>query len=1040
MHKKLMFIALLLALVLPLKQVVAQGTTTSASVVGTVLDAQGNPLPGATVMAVHKPSGTIFGTSTRADGKYTLQNVRVGGPYEISCSFVGFNKFEESVKYLALSQVLTLNIRLAETNMQLQEMTVLGTKDPILNSGRTGAATSVSKEQIEKLPTINRSFQDFSKLSPLFSGSSLSAGGRNSKLNNIQLDGTQYNDMFGLGTSGTPGGQANTNPISLDAIQEFQVVIAPFDVRQSGFTGGGINAITKSGTNTYEGSVYFYDRNQDFVGKSPNAAKKKYAEFSEYQTGFRVGGPIMQDKLFFFVNGELTKKKTPNSNAALSTANASVLQGYANQISTFLRDSLGYNPGTVDPYTANRPSQKLFFRFDYNLAENHNLTFRNNYVSADDDILQRYDRVSFDDRLYIFKNNTNSSVLQLTSTFGNQMANELIVGYTRIRDEREVDKAFPSLRIKTTVTGTDIYAGTEEFSIANRLDQDIFEITNNFSYYMGDHVMTAGIHFESFSFANLFIRNFYGNYTFNSVNDFLARKAASYSYRYSKTGEARFAPEFNAAQFGFYVQDEWSIMAGLKINAGLRFDIPTFPDAPAKNDSVAKYFGAQGLGTDVLPKSNILFSPRFGFNWDVFNDKTTMVRGGVGVFTGKIPYVWISNQYSNTGIEFADISKNNPKFFITDPNSQPKAGAIVNGDTVAAGGSTEINITDPDFKMPQVLRFNLGVDQKLPMNLTGTFDYMYSKSLNDVLYKDLNIGAPVSYLKDGRPVYTGSRIQSKYFQRVMYLTNTNEGYQSSISAQVQGEVLPGLNTNVAYALGTAKDYNSVTSSQAQSQFRYNPISGNPNDPKLTTSNFEIKHRILLSVSYDVEFIESYKTTFTVFYNGQSGRPFSYIYSNDANGDGHDQNDMIYVPANKDEYIYVASTPAAAATMADQFWAYVERDDYLKDHKGQIMERNAAREPWAQQWDFRVAQQIPIPSLTGQSLEISLDILNVANLLNSDWGWLKQVSNQSNALLSYSGVDATTGKSKVVFTNKQDPYVVNDLLSRFQMQLGLRYNF
>ncbi|MBI5727236.1 MAG: carboxypeptidase regulatory-like domain-containing protein, partial [Ignavibacteriales bacterium] len=372
MHKKLMFIALLLALVLPLKQVVAQGTT-SASVVGTVFDTQGNPLPGATVMAVHKPSGTVFGTSTRADGKYTLQNVRVGGPYEISCSFVGFNKFEESIKYLALSQVLTLNIRLSETDMQLQEMTVLGTKDPILNSGRTGAATSVSKEQIEKLPTINRSFQDFSKLSPLFSGSSLSAGGRNSKLNNIQLDGTQYNDMFGLGTSGTPGGQAGTNPISLDAIQEFQVVIAPFDVRQSGFTGGGINAITKSGTNSYEGSVYFYTRNENFVGKSPNAAKTKYAEFSEYQTGFRAGGPIMSDKLFFFINGELTKRDQPVSNAALLGSSATVLNGYAAQIAKFLQDSLGYNPGTVNPYTTSRPSRKLFFRFDYNLAENHNL-------------------------------------------------------------------------------------------------------------------------------------------------------------------------------------------------------------------------------------------------------------------------------------------------------------------------------------------------------------------------------------------------------------------------------------------------------------------------------------------------------------------------------------------------------------------------------------------------------------------------------------------------------------------------------------------
>ncbi|MCE1188594.1 MAG: carboxypeptidase regulatory-like domain-containing protein [Ignavibacteria bacterium] len=1042
MNLKGLLVLLLACMLLSSGITLAQGTATSASIIGQVLDKDNSTLPGATVVAVHKPSGTVFGTTTRLDGRYTLQNLKVGGPYEITYSYVGYNKNVHTIDYLKLSQVFTLNVILTPVSMQMGALTVTGEKSNVLNSGKTGAATDVGKDVIERTPTISRSFQDFSKLSPMFSGQSLSAGGRNSKLNNIQLDGTQYNDMFGLGNSGTPGGQANTNPVSLDAVQEFQVVIAPFDVRQSGFTGGGINAITRSGTNTLEGSAFYYNRNENFMGKSPDAAKKKYDEFSEYQAGFRLGGPIMQNKLFFFVNAELTRRKAPISNLALTNASISEtdkakITALADSVRNILVNKYNYDPGTYAPKNAIRPSYKFFTRFDWNIDDNNHLTVRENYVSANDDILQRNDRVSFDDRMYTFKNTTNSLVAQLTSTFGNNLSNELILGYTTIRDKRTVDNAFPSLRFYSPVVGSDVYAGTEEYSVRNGLDQDVFEFTDNVSFYYGPHIFTVGTHNEFFKFSNLFTRNFYGMYTFNYAKELADAKSAAYSYRYSLTGDPDFAPKFGVRQYGFYAQDEYTPISGLKLTAGVRIDIPTFPDSPSKNDSVTKYFGYMNLSTDKLPSGKVLFSPRFGVNYDVLGNKDLIVRGGVGVFTGKIPYVWISNQYSNTGIEFADISNASGKVqpFNSDPYNQPKSGP-----NITQGATTEIDITDQDFKMPQLLRYNLGADVKLPFNLTGSVDYLYSKNLNDMMYKDLNIGPANGTLPDGRPTYTGSRI-AKYFQRVMLLTNTSDGYQSNFAVQIQGDVLPDLNVNGAYAFGTAKDKNSVLSSQAYSQFRYSPINNDPNNPSLTTANFEIKHRILVSVGYGIDVYKGVHATVSLFYNGQSGRPFSYRYSNDANGDGHDANDLIFVPANKDDYIYVPTDKndtRTAATIGDQFWAYVNNDDYLKDHKGQIMERNAAREPWVSQFDFRAA--VKINTYATQSVELSLDILNVGNLLNSDWGWVKQVPNQADALLKYQGIDAATKKMKVSFTNKDNPFIADNLLSRYQMQLGLRYNF
>lgn len=1047
--KRLFILPVLLAL-LTSSLAFAQGMTTAA-INGTVIDQNNNPLQGATIQATHLPSGTSFGTTSRNDGKFNIQNMRVGGPYTVKVSFIGYTTQTVSEVVLSLGQNLELDVQLSENTLKMNELTVVGKKNSILNSGRTGASTNVDLSQISAFPTISRSFQDFQKFTPQFSGSANvergnSAAGRNNKYNNIQLDGTQYNDLFGLGQSGAPGGQAGTNPISLDAIQEFQVVIAPFDVRYGGFTGGGINAITRSGTNTYSGSIYSYGRNESFMGKSPDAAKKKYDEFTEYQSGFRLGGPIVQDKMFFFVSGELTQRTSPASQLAITQGSVRNADSLAKEFSGILKNQYGYDPGSYSGTTLKRPSTKIFARLDYNLADNHKLTLRHNLVDAHDDISgMNITNLVFANRAYKFNSQTNSTVLQLTSTFGNTISNELTLGYTTIRDKREVPgNLFPQVDVRQYSNLT-LSAGTEQFSGANALDQDVFEFTDNFSYYMGDHVFTLGTHNEFFSFSNLFIRNYYGYYIFNSLDDLKAGKASSYEHSYSAGRDPKPAASFSAIQYGFYAQDEWRALPNLKVTAGVRVDIPTFPDTPAKNDTVAKYFGALGYGTDKAPKTNPLFSPRIGFNYDVFKDRSTILRGGAGIFTGRIPYVWVSNQYGNTGVMLSEASGGVGTRFITNVDSLPVAGQY----GVNASRKAEINLSDPNLKMPQVLRYNVGLDQKLPFDFLGTVEFLYSKSINDMIYEDINIGKQTGTLEGGRPVY-GKPVSSANFTRTMLVRNTNKGYQYNFTVQLQRLSNDGFYANMGYTYGRAFDQNSVTSSQARSQFRYNPIDGNPNDPDLTRSSFEVRHRVFAAFSYSANLLRDWTTTVSVYFNTQSGRPFSYVYSGDVNKDGHDANDLVYIPKDKND-IYLGTidknTKAyvkASDANYDAFERYISNDEYLKNHRGEIAQRNSNVEPWATQVDLKLAQDIPV--LKNHRLEVTFDLLNVLNFLNSDWGWVKTV-NFSDNLLKLEGsakVNAGTPQEKTVnvysFKDKPDPYQKDNLLSRYQMQLGIRYSF
>ncbi len=1050
---KLLFLAIATLVILANSSIFAQGIT-SAAINGIVTDQNGEPLPSATVMAVHQPSGTQYGITTRINGAYNLLGLRVGGPYTVTVSYIGYETQKKEDVYLTLGQNLTLNFKLTTSAVKLSEITVVGRRNAIISSDRTGAFQNISSKQMQEIPTISRSFQSFAKLSPLVSGTSSQIAGRNNRYNNIQIDGTQYNDLFGLGSTGTPGGQTGSNPISMDAVDEFQVVVAPYDVRYGGFTGGGINAITRSGTNDYEGSVYGYGRNQSLVGLSP-LNKSKYADFSDYQYGARLGGPVMKDKLFFFTNVELTQHTVPLSNVGL-VSGPSEAQAWADSLSTLLA-AHGFNAGSYGATDVNQPSTKFFLRFDYNISENNKLTLRNNFVHSYQDNLNNRSSnfaMSFDTYNYRITNNTNSTVLQLNSTIGNQMSNELILGYTMIRDQRGPTlAASPEINV-VMPGGFTIYAGTDRFSSANSLDQNIFEFTDNFTYATGNHVFTFGTHNEFFSFKNLFIRSYWGYYQYkvNYISDLYQsgptvglNNPAFFQRVYSRTGDPEPAAQFSVNQYGFYAQDEWTPMENFKLTYGLRIDIPTFPTKPTENDSVSYYF--PGFHTSDVPSGNILWSPRVGFNWDLNGDHTTQLRGGVGIFTGRVPYVWMSNNYGNTGTMIAEVDGYKGTVFSADPNNQPGVGSPGTG---AAKYTSEIDLVDPNLKMPQVLRFDVAVDHQLPFEITGTVEAQYSKTVNDMLYQEVNLKPQVGTLPDGRPLYGYTNSGNGNFLGIYYLTNTSKGYQYNFSVQLQRSVALGISGNVGYNYQRAFDQNGVLSSQAQSQMNYNPIAYDPNDPALTTSDFEIRHRIFASLTYSHNFFENAVTSITLFYNGQSGTPFGFTVNGDVNHDGFYGNDLFYIPKNDADIELGTVNSSGVWTKASQstydaLESFINNNPYLSSHRGQISERNATTYPWRNEVDMRITQDIPAFG-EKHHFQISLDILNLLNLINSDWGWDVSGGFNNNSIVSYSGMDTHTvpGKSIPVYNFKAPannlPWNYNDLTSRWTMQLGLRYTF
>jgi len=1088
----------------------AQGTT--ASITGTVVEREtGDPIPGANIVAIHQPTGTRYGAATNPKGNYTILNMRTGGPYTIRVSFVGYQTVEETGIQLALDEKQEVSFELRQRTEQMEEVEVVGAQESeVVSESRTGAATNVSERQIEELPTIGRSLTDFTRLVPQAQGDG-SIGGANSRYNSIQVDGATLDDVFGLGDA-VPGSQAGAEPISLDAIEEFNINIAPYDVRSSGFTGGQVNAITKSGSNEFEGSFRFKGGTEDFTGDLDGVGT---GEFNQAFYVGTLGGPIIEDELFFFVTAELKRESSP-----LDTRVGTDLEGTNvfrepratfTELRSIFQDTYGYEPGGISPLTQRQDDEKLLVKLDWNINDNHRLTLRNNYVNARDD--QGIDRsegtFSFSNRQYVFQSQQNSLTAQLNSTFGDNIFNEARFVYTRIRDERDVqDAAFPEITVDLG-GGDDIGAGIGRFSQANRLDQDLFEFTNNLTYVTGDHSITVGTSNKFYQFSNLFIQDFYGSYTFESfetATDTISaiealRRGQPTEYQYSYATEAagtnRPEADFSALQLGGYVQDEWQALPNLRLTLGLRVDVPILPDDPTFNQTA---FEAFGQSTSSVVSGNPLWSPRLGFNYSrdlVSEDLSTQVRGGVGIFSGDPPYVFISNQYSNTG---ADVNRIDATFdpandfygsgapddgrrFVPtnigeNPTAQPlpqnapfcqeNPGSQRCSDLLAPVQTTEINLVSDDFKYPQTFRANLAVDQEMPLNFVATFEGIYSSTVNDVTFRNINLQAPepggtsdgrypIQESKYGRPFYgtPGGDVNrvSERFTNAILLENTNKGYQYSLTGQIQRNVREGVGGSLSYTYTRATNVNNGSSSRAISNWQFNE-NKDINDPRVGTADYEIRNRILGTLNYTFTYGERFGTTLGLIYEGRSGEPFSWIYDGNANGDTQTFNDLVYVPEDQNDIVLESNN-------WELMDAFIEGNEALDEARGSVIERNTARSPWQHILDVRLSQSIR--TFQGQRIEIIAEAENFLNMLNDDWGRIRNTSFNNITAWGFEGyvtpdevgtmengrilTEDDVGKPRVSFEEETvrdqlngEQFFTSDIASRWRARLSIKYTF
>ena len=1032
--------------------ITAQVTTSSIS--GFVRSKADVILPGSTVEVTHVPTGTKYRTSSGRDGRFSLVNLIPGGPYSIDISFVGYTNLSETGVILPLGENTRFDASLETSTTELATVTVASTGT--VNARRkTGASTSISRQQINSLPTLSRSLQDFTRLTPQANGNSF--GGVSNRFNNITIDGAVNNDVFGLSGSGTPGGQAATTPISLDAIQEIQVVLAPYDVSYGNFTGGGINAITRSGTNNFEGSVYYLLRNENTIGKDP-ISRIKSTKFDDKQYGVRFGGPIIKNKLFFFLSGEKAKRTAPTifnageNNALLTTEEAS-------QLADTLRIKYGYDVGTAGAFDAATESDKLFGRIDWNLSSKHRLTLRHNYIKAFDDNISRSTTLfRFGNNTYRFENSQNITVAELRSTFSRTISNNLILSRHRIRDFRTtLGNLFTQVEISKG-PGT-IQLGSERSSTANELDQDIFEVTDNVKIFKGKNTFTIGTHNEFFKFRNLFINNLNGRFRFASLNDFYNNNPRNFDVTYS-ANKQNLKPdaEFKAAQLGLYIQDEIQFNPKFRLTLGVRADMPIVQSKPGFNPIVdSTYAGA--YNTQNIPNKQLLWSPRVGFNYDVEGNRNLIIRGGIGVFTGRVPFVWISNQFSNTGLLLKTTSQTDDT---RTPNNEVNGGNGFTPDvdltTIGTGGASfEANLIDKDFKIPQVARLNIAADKKLPGGINLTLETIFSKTINNVLYQDVNLKPSTGFADtafnrgfDTRIAYasnsTGRRINNN-ITNAFLLSNTNKGYTFNIGATLN-KTWKNFFSQLSYNYNSSSDINSGASSTASSNFVFVQVVGNPNDPKLSISNYELRHRITGVVSANVNYAKHFKTTFSLFYEGNSGQPFTYLVNGDINSDGNFGNDLVYVPADPGQIKFVdllntagTTVVATAAQQSASFDEFITNDKYLKKRRGNYTERNGRSTPFTHIIDARISQDFYI--MAGgkkHDLQFSFDIFNLTNLLNKEWGRQYSVANQSYNLLSTinrtSGPFAGKGYN---FNRNAVPWSLN-FGSRWQGQVGVRYTF
>jgi len=1055
----------LLTLFLMLCSIFVFGQITTSNIKGLILDETTQPLPGANVVAIHVPTGTKYGAATNFDGRYNLLNLRVGGPYTITISYVGYKEQTFDNIYLTLGKTENIDAKMVADTEQLDTVVVTGTTGTgTFGSDRTGAETNVGRRELTRLPTISRSAADFTRLEP--TASSGSFAGRNDQFNNYSLDGAIFNNPFGLDAP-TPGGQTDAQPISLDAIDQISVSTAPYDVTQSGFTGATINAVTKSGTNEFTGTVYGFFRNQDMTGKGDDAER---AKLEQTQYGISIGGPIIKNKLFFFANFEKddrddlgTNGWIPNDgNATLASNESRVLESDLIAVQTALAN-LGYDTGAYKDFTFASGSTKGILKLDWNINDNNRLAIIYNWLDASKEKPAHPTALGFrgpnaatlqfQNTGYEINNKLQSIQLELNSTLSESSTNKLQIGYTHFDDFRN-PLSVPAPTITIQEGGSNyIIAGHEPFSIHNTLDQKVFQFTDNLNFYKGDHTFTIGMSFEKFEFDNSFNLAVYGARgvffpSYFSMAEFLADSgpgggleamldeatAAHAALEANGSGNAggwAFA-ETNVGQLAFYAQDEWNISDRFKLTYGLRFDKPLFFDSAEKAQDVIDVsccaipdvpFYNPNTGESVLvdtrhmPTNKWLISPRVGFNYDVNGDDTFQVRGGSGLFTGRFPFVWLGNQIANPNGYF-------------------------------------LQYVDPDYQFPQVWRTNIGADKKLDGGLILTADVSYSKDINGAHVQHWGLKDPSLTLQgvDNRPIYAPSD-NLNFFDVTggpFVFSNSDKGRIWNASVKAQKTFDNGLYTMLAYSYLNSKDVNSIEAEITGDAFAFNPALGNVNSAVLAHSKYGDTHRFIgvASKKWTYGSNDTWGTTLSTFFEYAQGGRFNYTYGGDLNGDGSGLNDLIYIPATSE----ITQMQFSGAGQGAAFDAYIAQDKYLSERRGQYAERYGALAPWRGRWDIKFLQDynFNVSENKINTIQLSIDILNVGNMISKDWGRIQQPNNVQPIGVTFP--DADPDPDIYVPDRTQEPIYTFDpnltktfgddssLASRWQMQVGLRYIF
>lgn len=1083
-----------------------QAQITTSGVTGNVIDAATKePLVGASIVATHAPSGTKYTALSTKNGEFSIHDMKVGGPYIVVVSFVGFESVTFDDVQLKLAESFLLEVSLNKKTGTLENVIVSTTKrNPILNSSRTGAMTNIGVQAINNLPSINRSVNDFTRLTPQANGTSI--GGGNYRQNNFTVDGADFNNSFGIGIN-LP---ANGSPISIDALDEISVNVTPYDIRQSGFIGSAINAVTRSGTNQFQGSLYHYFRDADNQGNQVNKTVFQKPAFEFKQFGGRIGGPIIKNKLFFFINYE--QDNQPKQIQSRFAATASAPYGSAaniarptatelDDISNFLRTKYGYETGPYDNYTTAIERKKFVARIDWNISTKHKFNVRYSQVEGSEPTAPSTSTTGtgnsfangvgrtdinalwFSNSQYLQGANFYSFAAELNSKFG-KLSNTLRGTYTYQNDSRETPSTpFPFVDILKDGSPFTSF-GYELFSYGNLRKVKMYSFVDNLTWRSGIHNFTVGAQVDWSETINGFQRFGLSYYRFNSWDDFKnGVKPTDFALTYSlEKGYAQAFPTFQFMQYSAYGQDEIAVNKKFKMTLGLRLDLPTYPDVSEvkTHPIVAGLTFADGLkiNTGNLPKSTLMWSPRLGFNYDLYGNRSLQIRGGTGIFTGKVPFVWIVSQVGDAGMLQVTQSWNNttanPNAFTGPFNPDPAAYRPA---TVPVAGSvvpSAISAFDENFRFPQTWKSSLAIDTKLPWNMIFTLEGIVNKDINATVFKNVNLVTPqplntVGYPDVNRAMYPVNN-QQKFINpltnaglpsssgtaafNAVYVTNDKRGVYASLTAKVDKAFRNGFALSFAYIKTFANSLFDGGGDQPLSAWQSTQTYNSPNTPTLSYSGFTVPDRLVASFTYRKEYLKHLATTISMLYSGSIDYRFSYVYGADFNRDGFNGNDLIYIPKNPSEITFSAFTypngvTYSAAEQSALFFKYIEQDKYLRAHKGQYAERNGAQAPWRNQVDIKLIQDIFMNvGKNKNTIQLTLDIFNFGNLIDPNWGKVKTV-NASSVLVPTNQNSLVPGGSVMptfrLATDRNNPVIDTfrdnvSVASTYYMQMGLRYIF